>query len=84
MTLKSKNLINLNDYLDKLSEAYIHDYGILSSLIWDAKQHTTDENNSHLDWCMVHFNTSMVDIHKTIKNIQARLREIDAGTKIQE
>lgn len=84
MTLKNKNLISLNNYLDRLASAYITDYSALASMIWEAKQQTTDENSSHLDWCMVHFNTSMVDIHKTIKNIQARLREIDAGTKIQE
>ena len=82
MTLKNKNLISLNNYLDELASTYITDYSVLASKIWEAKQQTTAENNAHLDWCMVHFNTSMVDILKTIKNIQARLREIDAGTKV--
>lgn len=84
MTLKNKNLISLNNYLDMLASTYITDYSVLASKIWEAKLKTTPENNAHLDWCMVHFNTSMVDIHKTIKNIQARLREIDASSKIQE
>ena len=78
--LKSKKLRTLTDYLDHLSSSYISDYGTLKDLVDSIA--TTDNNKAHLDWCMVHLKTDMVGLHKTIKNVQSRLREIDAGTKV--
>jgi hypothetical protein len=82
MSLKNKNLKSLNDYIDRLASSYITDFSVLKDLLRGVD---TDANNqAHLDWCLAHYNTAMVDIHKTLKNIQARLREIDANTKIQD
>ena len=78
--LKNKKLQDLNDYLDRLSSSYISDYGTLKDLVDSIA--TTDNNKAHLDWCLVHLHTDMVSIHKTIKNVQSRFREIDAGTKV--
>lgn len=81
MSLKDKNLKRIETFLDKLSSAYLADYEMLDLLTHSVA--CDAHNQSHLDWCLVHFKTDMVNIHKTIKNIQARLREIDiAGTKV--
>ena len=78
--LKSKKLQDLNDYLDRLSSSYISDYETVKDLVDSIV--TTDSNRAHLDWCMVHLQTDMVGLHKTINNVLSRLREIDAGTKV--
>jgi hypothetical protein len=80
--LKSKKLQSLNDYLDIVASNYISDYSSIGDLV---RTIDTDKTNKvHLDWCLAHLSRAMLDVHKTIKNIQARLREIDANTKIQD
>lgn len=76
MTLKNKNLIAINGFLDRLSSSYNTDYDVLRGLIRDLN--LTDANSqAHMDWCLVHLKTSLVSLHKDIKNMQDRLREID-------
>ena len=80
MSLKNEELTALNEYLDRLSSAYQADFEMLEGMLSHVK--TTPLHMAHLSWSLAHFQRAMVDIHKTIKNLQGRLRDIDAGTKI--
>lgn len=82
MSSRMTPLQNLQKLLTELNDAITGDYAVVEEYT-DALA-LSARDKAQIDWCLVHYKTALVEVHKTIKNFEDRLRVINANKKIQE
>lgn len=75
-------LQNLQKLLTELNDAITGDYAVVEE--YTEALDLSEHDKAQVDWALVHYKTALVEVHKTIKNFEDRLRVINANKKIQE
>jgi hypothetical protein len=74
----------LKIYLQELNELITFEYEQIQTHAAALMKTINYVDKATIDWELVHLKTALVEVHKTIKNFEDRLKTIDANKSVQE